>query len=65
MKTILASAPQTSSPLLKIVEPDKNEESAAVVSVNKEKAPVRPLAKSVNASDVPENWDESWFANYE
>ncbi|MDQ3278724.1 MAG: hypothetical protein M3Q06_10380 [Bacteroidota bacterium] len=21
--------------------------------------------KSIPATDVPENWDESWFANYE
>lgn len=65
MKTIPSSALQSSGYPLKIVEPNKKEDTTPVISFNKKNFAGVLSKKGSTITDTPEAWDESWFANYE
>ena len=64
MKAIPAPTPQPGGYPLKIVESNKADMPPVVVPLRKEMPAVVATGKD-KISDAPENWDESWFANYE
>jgi hypothetical protein len=64
MKTALTPSLQFSGYPVKIAEMEKEEKPPAHLPANK-KHPSFSEEKRSKPSEVPENWDESWFANYE
>ena len=58
-------APQFSGYPLKIVDPNNSAEQLPVVPTIDEGTTEHSTIKIANITDVPGEWDESWFANYE
>ena len=65
MKTILAIAPQFSGYPIKIVAANTTKEKLAVVVPFEDNTSTVSTVRMENITDLPEQWDESWFANYE
>jgi hypothetical protein len=65
MKTASTPVPQFSGYPLKPVPPDEMQASNVMLATIGKSTASSVEIKTKNLTDVPENWDDSWFANYE